>query len=390
MPFRLVVRNLQAHPLRSLLTLGSVFLAVFLLCVLRAATAALTTSVEKASTDRLWVQSAVSLFVNLPEAYAAKIEAVEGVEALCRFQWFGGVYRDPSNFFAQFGVDPATFGPTYPEIEIAEGSYDAFARDRIGCVIGLDLASQFGWKLGDRIPLQGTIFPRAGDAEWEFTVEAIYRSTSTNIDQRTMYFHYDYLRESLEAGAASGPPGVGVYLVRKAKGAEVTQVMADIDALFEHGPQRVQTTTEAEFQRSFLTMLGNVPALLGMIGAAVLFAIFFAVLNTMLMAARERMRSVGVMKALGFTDGAILATLVFEGLLLCGLGGLLGVALAYLGQDGVARFLINFGLPGYEVSPRLAGLGTALSLGVGVLAGLIPGLGLARLQPVRALRADAV
>lgn len=386
MPVRLILRNVLAHPLRSALTGGSVFVAVFLLCVLGATTKALNSSVDNAATNRLWVQSAVSLFVDLPLSYGAKIREVDGVETMCRWQWFGGVYLDESNFFAQFGADADTLLKACPEIEIVEGSYEAFTKDQVGCLIGVDLADKFGWEVGDRVPIIGSYFQRVGEEAWSFTVDAIYRSTSPTFDQQTLYFHYDYLRESLESGDATGPIGVGVYLVKVARDHDVTQVMGDIDALFENGPQRVQATTEGEFQRQFISMLGKVPTLLNMIGAAVLFAIFFAVLNTMMMAARERVRSIGIMKALGFTGGPIIAMLMVEGLLVCGGGGALGTVCAMVMEASIARNLVAMGVPGFEVSGSTAGLGMGIAVGLGLISGLLPGLRISRLGPVEALR----
>ena len=389
MPFRLVLRNITAHPLRSTLTVASVFAAVFLLCVLRAATTALTASVEQASTQRIWVQSAVSLYVDLPLSYQAKIAKVEGVEHICRWQWFGGEYRDGSGFFAQFGIDTDTFMISYPELSIVDGSYEDFESLQAGCMIGADLASKYGWQVGDSVPILSKIFSRPGDQAWDFTVQAVYESSSATIDQQTLYFHYDYLREALEAGEAYGAPGVGVYMVKAADGAAVEQVMADIDGLFEYGPQRVQATPEGEFQRSFIAMLGNVPALLTMIGVAVLVAIFFAVLNTMLMAARERVRSVGIMKALGFSDVTVLLTLVAEGVIVCGLGGLLALGSTTLFEDDLARNLVSAGIPGFAIDQQTLTLGAALSLGLGLISGLVPGIRVGRFSPVRALKMEA-
>lgn len=388
MPLRVIFRNLLAHPLRSLLTFGSVAVAVFLLCVLRAGVAGLTVAVEQAATTRLWVQSAVSLFVDLPIAYQGKIENVEGVEWVCKWQWFGGLYRDESGFFAQFAVDADTFLPSYPELDIIEGSYEAFQGNRVGCVIGEGLAQEYGWRVGDRVPLLGTIFPKADGSAWEFTVEAVYHSRKPSIDQKTMFFHYDYLRESLESGEGLGPPGVGVYLVQTAEGTDATPVMAAIDSMFENGPQRVQTTTEAEFSRQFVSMLGNVPALLSSIGGAVLFAVFFAVLNTMLMALRERMRDVGVLKALGFSDAAIFGAFTLESVVLCGAGGLTGLALAQASEASLVAAL-GGQLPGFQIGPDTLVLGLVTSLAVGILAGAAPAWAASRLTPVTALRAEA-
>jgi len=388
MPIRLVLRNLLAHPVRGLLTLLSIAFAVFLLCVLQAVLRGLDATIGQASTNRLWVQSAVSLFVELPLSYQSKIEAVEGVEYASKWQWFGGVYRDPKNFFAQFAIDPDTFFPSYPELEILEGSYDDFLASRTGCLIGLDLADQYGWKLGDTIPLIGTIFPRQDGQPWEFQVKGIYRSKTTALDQKTLFFQFEYLREAVESGASGGPEGSGVYMVRVAPGRDPTPVMATIDGLFENGPQRVQTTTEAEFNRQFISMLGNVPVLLQSIGGAVLFAIFFAVLNTMLMAARERTRDVGIMKSLGFGDGAVAATLFAEAFTICVAGGLLGLLLAK-GIERPFQSALGSQLPGFEISQQSVLFGMAIALGLGFLATLLPALALRRKGPVEALRAGA-
>ncbi len=388
MLFRLVWRNVLAHPLRSILTFLSVVLAVFLVCVLRAAVVGLSSSVEQAASNRLWVQSAVSLYVELPLSYESKIAAVEGVEAVSKWQWFGAVYRDESNFFAQFGIDADRLLQSYPEIEIIEGSSEKFQANRIGCIIGADLASEYGWGLGDRIPLIGKIFTRANDEAWEFTVEGIYRTNSTLVDQQTLYFHFDYLREALEQGDAYGPPGAGVYLISVAPGGNVPQITATVDGLFENGPQRVQTTTDADFSRQFISMLGNVPALLSGVGGAVLFAIFFAVLNTMLMAGRERVRDIGIMKALGFSDGTVFGTLVIEAVGLCYIAGLVAVGLAVAIEAPMQRYFAAR-MPGFEISVSTVVLGVGISLALGLVAGLVPAWVASRMEPVRALRAEA-
>ncbi|MHC4513231.1 MAG: ABC transporter permease [Planctomycetota bacterium] len=387
MTFRLVFRNLLAHPWRTSLTLASMLVAVFLLCLLRAGVAGLTTVVEGAATNRLLVQSAVSLFVDLPLAYEGKVRNVDGVEWVCKWQWFGGIYQEES-FFAQYGIDPETFLQSYPELHIADGSYQEFQQTRTGCLIGQDLANKFGWQVGDRVPIKSGLFPRSDDSAWDFTVKGIYRSKTTSIDQQSMFFHFDYLREAQEQGAALGEPAVGVYMLKLAPGTNPTTVMAAVDLLFENGPQRVQTTTEAEFNRQFITMMGNIPLLLNSIGGAVLFAVFFAVLNTMLMAGRQRTRDIGVMKALGFGNGAVFRSLLTESLLLCGIGGLLGIGLARAAA-GALQPVVSRMLPGFEIGAATMVVGVGISLGVGLIAGVVPGWYASRLAPVAALREEA-
>ncbi len=387
MNLRLVFKNLLAHPWRTLLTLASMLVGVFLLCLLRAGVTGLSSAIEQAAANRLMVQSAVSLYVDLPLSYESKIRNVDGVEWVCKYQWFGGVYGEEEHFFAQFGIDPETFLKSYPEVYITDGSYEEFQQTRTGCLVGQDLANEHGFKVGDSVPIKGRLFPRADGKAWEFTVKCIYRSKTPTVDQQTMYFHFDYLRESLEQGAALGDPNVGVYMLKLAPGTEPTAVMSAVDLLFENGPQRVQTTTEAEFNRQFITMMGNVPLLLNSAGGAVLFAVFFAVLNTMLMAGRQRIRDIGVMKALGFTDGAVFRDLLTESLLLCVVGGVLGVCLAVL-IGGVMQPYVSKSLPGFEIGASTILTGLSIAVVVGVIAGVAPGWYASRLAPVAALREE--
>jgi putative ABC transport system permease protein len=389
MSFLLMLRYLLSRKLRTFMTLGSVTLAVLLVCLLQAIVQGLGSATAAAAKDRLWVQSAVSLFVDMPLSYESKIRSIDGIDAICKYQWFGGEYGDgKEQRFAQFAIDPETFEDAFPEIVIEAGSYEAFAKNRVGCLVGTQLAQRFDWQVGDSVPLLGKIFSRNDGKTWDFTIEAIYSSKTTAQDETTMFFHFDYLRESIESGAAFGAPGVGVYLLDLSPGAQPEAVMAAVDKLFENGPQRVQTTTEDEFGRQFVSMLGGVPLLLQSIGAAVVFAIFFAILNTMLMAARERTHDVGILKALGFTDRFVFLGLTLESVLLCLAGGLLGVAAALGMADGLARGLAGL-IPGLTIGRETIALGLGLSLGLGLLAGIVPAWTASRLEPVTALRSES-
>jgi putative ABC transport system permease protein len=390
MPWKLLFRNLLGHPIRTLLTVCSVGVALALLVLIDAVARGFTAAVDLAAQNRLVVMSQVSLFVDLPLAYEQKIRQVEGVKDVTRFQWFGGYYREPdSGFFAQFGIDAPRFLDVYPEVRIIEGDYQAFAHQRDACVIGKGLAAKYGWKVGDTVPLISMWFPRgkSGVEAWPFTVRAIYEPARKNIDDLTMWFHFDLLKESLEAGVADGPRGVGTYTIQLADGARAETVMAAVDALFENGPQRVRTTTEAEFNRQFLSMMGNIPLLLRSIGGAVLFAIFFAVLNTMLMASRERTRDLGVMKALGFSDARLGMTMLLESLLLVAVGSAVGVVLAKLFEVAMGPAVAAWA-PGFAIDGTLLAQGLALTAALGLVSGIAPALRALRLAPVKALRED--
>ena len=386
MPWKLLLRNVLGHPVRALLTIGSVAVAVFLVCMLHAVTSGLTRTLSASASNRLLVQSAVSLYVDLPLSYQQKMAAVPGIEAICKWQWFGGRYeQDKGGFFAQFGIDADTFFVSYPEMSTVEGAYETFAGNRTACIVGNELAKKYDWKVGQTVPITGTIFTRTDGKPWEFTIAAIYASSSPAVDAQSLFFHYDYLRESLETGGAVGPEGVGVYMLRLAPGTNPLSVQQAVDATFENGPQRVNTTTEAEFNRQFISMLGDVPSLLQMVGGAVLFAIFFAVLNTMIMAGRERTRDIGVLKALGFTNGTAAALLICESLLVCGLGAALGLLIGIGLESGFQAATAQF-IPGFGFDRSTLLLGAGIALGVGLVSGLVPGLRAARLNSVGALR----
>ena len=386
MPWRLLLRNVIGHPLRSSLTVGAVTVAVFLICILQAVTSGLSRSLDATAANRLLVQSAVSLFVNLPLGYQQKLSAVEGVDEICKWQWFGGRYeQDKGGFFAQFAIDPEPFLRSYPEMHVVEGSYDEFIRTRTGCVIGRQLADKYDWKVGDRIPILGTIFTRTDGAPWEFIVNAIYESSSPAFEELQMFFHFAYIDESLEQRGATGPRGSGIFMLKIAEGVDPVSVQSTVDELFENGPQRVQTTTEAEFNRQFISMLGDVPQMLRLIGGAVLFAIFFAVLNTMMLTGRERTRDLGVMKAMGFGDGVTAWLLIGESLLLCTLGAGLAVLLAVLLEEPLADGTAAF-IPGFAIDRQTLSLGVGIALFVGVVSGILPGVRAARMTTTRALQ----
>ncbi|MEZ6038674.1 MAG: ABC transporter permease [Planctomycetota bacterium] len=386
MPWKLLLRNVLGHPVRSLLTIGAVTVAVFLICMLQAVTSGLSRTLDASAANRLLVQSAVSLYVNLPLGYQQKLANVPGIECVCKWQWFGGRYeQDKGGFFPQFGVDPETFAPSYPEMSIAEGSYQEFARVRTACIVGRQLADKHEWRVGQTVPLRGSIFVRTDGQPWQFTIAAIYESSSPAFDEQNMFFQFEYLKESLEQGAARGPSGAGIFMLRLANGTDPLDVQHTVDALFENGPQRVQTTTEAEFNRQFISMLGDVPSLLRLIGGAVLFAIFFAVLNTMLLAGRERTRDLGILKALGFANGVAAWLLIGESMLLCLTGAALALVLAGALEQPFAAATAAF-LPGFGFDSNTLLLGGGIALVTGLVSGLLPGLRAARLGVTEALQ----
>ena len=394
--FRLVRRYVTKHLVRSLLTIASLIVAIFLVCVLRALVYSLDAGIRGAKRDRLVVQSAVSLFENLPISYQQKLAAVPGVVNTCKFHWFGGYHVDETNFFAQFAVDPKPLIEMYPEIRIVAGSIESkegtpgFYEDKQGCIVGKMLADQMhakygGWQVGDKFPLTGIIYPAEPGQTWEFNIRAIYEPTSSALDSRTVFFHWDYFEDTLRSQTLSAPASVATYSLKIAPDADQVAVARTVEEQFT-GDQQVQCTSEAEFNAQFVTMLGNIPFFLSAIGGGVLVAILFACVNTMLMAFREQMHDVGILKAVGFTDGQVGGLMLAQSMLICGLGGLLGIALAKMSEPGFIAMIGNM-FPGYEVTPEILGSAALITLAVGLIAGIVPFVRARALPCVTALRA---
>jgi putative ABC transport system permease protein len=384
---RLVHRNLTAHPVRMTLTVLAVMVGIFLYCFLTSIVTSLDAAVKAAAGNRIVVSSAVSLFQSLPtsSAYMDGIKEVEGVEALTRFTWFGGKWPGEKMPAPQFGTDPRALLEIYPEVVIDPEQAQAWFDDKKGGIIGIKVAQKRGLKVGDQVALEGTIYPRVDRKPWNFNVRGIYRATKKNIDDQTMHFHWSYLDETLAKGEAYGPRGTSVYLVRLKEGYKGEDVAAAIDAKYAGGPQRTRTGTEAAFQASWLGMLGNLPVFLGAIGGAIVVALLFGVVNTMTIAARERVRTMGILKALGFPDAVPLRLYLLEALLLVGIGGVAGIVIAWALQDVFQEVFKQF-VPQYFVGTDTMVRAGLICLGIALLAGMIPALRTRRLKAVDALR----
>jgi putative ABC transport system permease protein len=392
MPLRLVFAHLRRRWLRVALTIASLAIAIFLLAALRALVLSLESGVRGAASNRLVVQSAVSLFVQLPIAYQSRIQAIPGVEAAGKWQWFGGKYVDNEgeehSMIAQFAVDPESLVKTYPEIELVDGSVEPFLTRRNACIVGASLIQRYDWKVGDVIRLMGTLYKRSDGRPWELEIAGVYKARMP-VDDQTIFFPFEYLIRAGESGEMEYPvEGTGTFAIRVAEGADPDRIAQTIDAEYANGPIRTQTMYESEFNRQFVGMVGNIPTLMGAIGAAVAFAVVLAVLNTMVMGARERTRDVGILKALGFTDRTVFAMYLVESLLICGAGGLIGLGFAEATENSVRMALEANWYPGYAITSRMLATGVVVSVAMGLLAGLYPAWQASRLRPVDALRME--
>lgn len=372
----LVLANLLRKKLRTLLTVGSFVVALFLFGLLAAIRGAFTQGVEVAGVDRLVVINRVSLIQPLPLAYRDRLLRIPGVRHVTYASWFGGVYQDEKHFFPQFAVEPASFGPMFPEFVVPEAEWRAFLADRQGCVAGEALARRFGWRVGDRIPIRGSIY----QGVWEFNLRGIYRGTRPQDDTTQFWFQSDYLQER----AASFFRGyVGWYWIRIADPDAAPAVVAAIDAEFANSPWETRTQTESAFAAGFVRQMGNVELILLSVGGVVFFTLLLVTANTMAIAVRERTNELAVLKAIGYADGTVLAIVLGEALVMAGVGGGSGLALAKaftLRGDPTGGLL-----PVFFVSASQLAAGLALALGMGVLAALLPAVGAMRLRVAEAL-----
>jgi len=372
----LLLANLFRRPVRTALTVGSFAVALFLFGILAVVRGAFHQGIDVAGTDRLVIVNKVSLIQPLPFAYRDRLLRIPGVAQATFANWFGGVYQDERNFFPQFAIDKEHYRELFPEFHIPDDQWQGFLADREGCVVGVGLAERFGWRLGDRIPIRGTIFP----GTWEFNVRAIYRGGRTQDDTTQFWFRWDYLdeRKPYQKGL------VGWYTVRIANPDDAVRVVKAIDEEFANSPFETKTDTEKAFAASFVKQMGNIEFLILSIGSVVFFTLLLVTGNTMAIAVRERGRELAVLKAVGFSDGFTLGLVLAETLALAAVGGGLGVGLAKLFTlrgDPTGGLL-----PFFYLAPKAMAAGIGLALCVGLLAGVLPALAAMRLRVVDALR----
>jgi putative ABC transport system permease protein len=371
--------SLWRKKVRTIFTLLSVFVAFLLFGLLMTIRAAFSFGVDIAGLDRLVLIHKVSLIMPLPISYLDRLRSTEGVTLATHNTWFGGVYQDPSNFFAQIVVDPEPFMKLYPEYRLPPEQMKAWLADRQGAVVGVDLARRFNWSIGDRVPIQGTIWqPKQGQV-WEFNIVGIY-DADPGVDKTQFFFRYDYLDENRRQGEGA----VGWYIVKIADAAQAQQMGARFDAMFANSAAETKTTTEKGFVEGFAKQVGDIGAIMIAILAAVLFTMMLVAANTMAQSVRERTSEVGVLKTLGFSNAAILLLVLGESVLIAVIGGGLGLLVAWLfvqQGDPTGGMLPIFVLP-----PRDVVVGAVLVAGLGVIAGLLPALTAMQLKITDALR----
>lgn len=382
--FRLIFRNTWRHRLRSGLTVLGMVVAILAFGLLGTVVDAWYAGAEGAAANRLITRSSISLVFPLPLTYKDKIRAVDGVRDLSWANWFGGIYKEPKNFFAQFAVDGESYFRLYPEFVVPEAQMRDFLRDRKGCIVGRKLADTYGFKVGDTLTLKGTIY--AGN--WDFVVRGIYDGAKKGTDQSQMFLHWAYLNEVVKAKMPGRANNVGVFIAEVTGADQVAAVSRAIDGEFVNSRAETLTETEKAFQLGFVAMTEAIVVAIRIVSYLVIFIIMAVMANTMAMTARERTAEYATLKALGFSPGFVAAMICGESLMLAGAGGLIGIGLTFPVATAFAAKMGTL-FPVFNVSQATVLLQAGCALTVGVVAALLPMRRVARLAIVDGLRAVA-
>jgi len=367
--------------LRTGLTVSGMAVAVLAFALLRTVVAAWYSGVEAASPVRLVCRNAVSLVFPLPMAYLPKIKAIPGITQVGFGTWFGGIYIDQKHFFPNFAVPMREYLDLYPEFIIPEGQKRALLQDRRGVAVGRQLAQREGWRLGQQIVLKGTIYP----GDWQFILRAIYTGRDPDTDEVRFMFHWDYLNESLKKTQPDRADQVGWYLIQVARPELAPSVAAQVDALFKNSLAETITETEKAFQLGFISMTQTILMAIQVVSWVVIGVILVVLANTMAMSARERLAEYAVLKTMGFRPRHLASLILGESLMLALAGATLGSVLAfpaaYFFRQALGQYFRTF-----HLTPDTLGLALMVSLGVGVLAALLPAWRAGRVNIAAGLR----
>lgn len=375
----LIAANLRRRLRRTLLTVLGLGVALFLFITLRTFLHTLQTVGDVGSESRLVVTNKLGIIFQLPIAYRSRLTSTPGVNTVSFATWFGGIYQDPKNFFANFAVDPETYLALYPEIVVADDQLRDWMADRTGALVGVKTMERFGWKVGQTVTLRGTIYP----GEHRFNIRGVYTAGRKGFDESSFLFHHRYLDE---IGRAQGADGLaGWYIFGVDDPTRAPAIARSIDQQYENSSAATRTQTEKAFNLSFVGLYGNIGFFLNAIGMAVVFAILMVAANTMAMSARERFADIAILKTLGFTDTDVLRIVLTEALVICGLGLLIGLGGALL-VFNLADFDLGGFVPGLSVSPVIALVAAAIALLIALVSGAVPAWQSARLKVVEALR----
>lgn len=378
---KLIARNALRHKLRSLLTVSGLFVAILAFGMLQTVIDAWYAGAAAASQSRLVTRNAISLVFPLPLSYEGRIRSVDGVRVVARSNWFGGVYQEPKNFFPQFAISP-NYLDLYPEFILPEEERQAWLRDRKGALVGRQLANAYGFKVGDVLPIRGTIFP----GTWEFVIRGIFDGVDATKVTRQMMFHWDYLNESVRRTAKTRADQVGIFIVGVEVAENAPVVARAIDELFRNSLAETLTESEQAFQLGFVAMSNEIIGAIRVVSYVVILIIMAVMANTMAMSARERTAEYATLKTLGFGPGFIGMLILGESLVISAIGG--GIAIVFMpsAAAGFKSIAGNF-FPIFDVSSTTLALQASCALVIALSAALVPAIRAGRVRIVQGLRA---
>jgi len=378
---RLLLKNAFRHKLRTILTMVGLIVAICAYGLLRTIIDAWYAGVDGTSSVRLITRNSISLTFPLPLSYADRLRNVDGVTGVSWSNWFGGVYITERNFFPQFAVEPASYLALYPEYVLKDEEKKAFILDRQGAIVGRKLANQYGWKIGDQIPIRGTIFP----GTWTFTLRGIWDGVDAKTDESQFLFHWQLLAESNRKRFKRSADYVGVYVVRINDPNNAPLVSERIDAQFKNSLAETLSETEKAFQLGFVSMSEAILVAVNAVSYVIIIIIMAVMANTMTMTARERLAEYATLKALGFSPGFVVKLLFGESLVIALLGGGAGVLLTLPIAAAFAKAVGTL-FPVFVVSQTTILLQILASCIVGIVAAAWPAWKMSRINIVNGLR----
>jgi putative ABC transport system permease protein len=365
---KLIFKNALRHKLRTSLTILGMAIAVMAFGVLRTVVDMYYEGLEATAANRLITRHSVSFVFPLPISYRDQISKISGVETVSFANWFGGTYKDKNNFFARMGADPETIFEVYPEYLISAKELETFKQERNSCIVGSEIAKQYGFKIGDIIPLDGDIYP----GKWEFVVRGIYKPRDKSTDATQMFFHWSAIDERMKVEMPRRAGNVMWYIIKIKDPAQAATISEQVDALFKNSSNSTKTETERAFTQGFISGASSLLDAMNAVSYIIIGIIMLVLGNTMIMSARERTCEYAVLKTLGFSGGHLFGLVFGESLFISVLGAGVGVLLTYPVVAGIAALVPKGFFPYFFITPTTLIIAASAALMVGIAASIFP------------------
>lgn len=377
--FGLVWAGLWRKKTRTVFTMISIVIAFLLFGLLQGINQGFGTAMGNLDVNRLYVSARTSMTDGMPISYLTRIRNVPGVEAASMWAYFGGYYQDARKPIPAFATDAVELFKVYEDIKIEPEYIEAMARTRTGVLLSEALAAEYGWKVGDRIPLGTSIWTnKSGGNTWEFDIVGTFDASAYGAGFPAFYLNWSYFDEARQFGNGE----VHYYIVSVSDPKQADRISRDIDAMFANSSVETRTQTEYALAQAQLKQLGDINFIANAIVGAVLFTLLFLTANTMMQSVRERTSELAVLKTLGYSDTKVLVLVLTEALLLCLFAAALGIALAALVFESPAlqQLFGNFSMP-----TIVAAMGAGIAVLVAFVSGFPPAWRARQLNIVDAL-----